>query len=382
MKIIHVMLDDKFNDMAIREFEAVAPGMHEYVMIDTPQPFRYVKHEGIRNMSEEVFSQEMRRGDLAAVMFHSLPSARYRLLGRIPTDKKVFWFGWGYDYYHLLDSAFPEGLLLRRTAELCRSGSLERLRGKTRSLYRKFLRVVGSSLKLVDLSELKRVDYFSPVLDVEYELVRTHNPWLRAKYLCWNYGTVEDDLSLPELEGMEVGNNLLVGNSAAATNNHLEMFERIREKIDLKDRKVIVPLSYGDMAYREKILRLGRDMLGPSFTPLVDYMPREQYIGILSSCGFVMMNHIRQQALGNICITILLGAKVFLNRHNPLYDWLRVRGVTVGDIDHPDTVPLTDGERRSNIQSIRSHWGRDSQREMTRFVVETAFADMTFGLRE
>jgi len=376
MKIIHVILDDKFNDMAIRKFEAVAPGMHEYVMIDTPQPFRYVKHVGIRNLSEEVFSQEMRRGDLAAVMSHSLPPARYRLLGRIPADKKVFWFGWGYDYYHLLDNAFPGGLLLRRTAELCRSGLLERLRGKAISLYRKSLRVVGRSPKLVDVSELKRVDYFSPVLDIEYELVRTHNPWLRAKYLCWNYGTVEDDLSLPELVGMKIGNNLLVGNSAAATNNHLEMFERIREQIDLKDRKVIVPLSYGDIAYREKILRLGGDMLGPSFIPLVDYMPREQYIEILSSCGFVMMNHIRQQALGNICITILLGAKVFLNRRNPLYDWLRVRGVTVGDIDHPDTVPLTDGERRSNIQAIRDHWGRDIQREKTRRVVEAALVDM------
>jgi len=50
--------------------------------------------------------------------------------------------------------------------------------------------------------------------------------------------------------------------------------------------------------------------------------------------------------------------------------------VTVGDIDHPDTVPLTDGERRSNIQAIRDHWGRDIQREKTRRVVEAALVDM------
>lgn len=374
-RIIHLMLDEKFTDMAIREFEAVAPGVHEYVMIETPQPFRYVKHGGVRNISEAVFAQEMWRNDLAAVIFHGLPPERYRLLGQIPADKKVFWFGWGYDYYPLLEGAFPEGLLLHGTARLCRPGLPGYLRGKARALYRRSLQMAGRIPKPIDVSVLNRVDYFSPVLDTEYQLVRKHNPWMRAKYLCWNYGTAEDDLSLPELEGVGIGGNLLVGNSATSTNNHFELFERIRDRIVLKNRKVIVPLSYGDMAYRKKISRLGREMLEESFTPLVDYMPYEKYIGILNTCGFVMMNHIRQQAVGNICISILQGAKVFLNRRNPLYDWLRVRGVTIGDIDHPDTEPLTDEERRSNTQAIRAHWGRDVQREKTQHVVEMALAD-------
>jgi hypothetical protein len=86
------------------------------------------------------------------------------------------------------------------------------------------------------------------------------------------------------------------------------------------------------------------------------------------------MNHLRQQALGNICISTLLGAKVFLHTRNPLHGWLQDKGLVLGDVEHLDTVPLTTAERLANMLAIRSHWGRQVQREKTRRVVETALS--------
>ncbi|MGP4883030.1 hypothetical protein ACTXQV_67810, partial [Klebsiella pneumoniae] len=70
-------------------------------------------------------------------------------------------------------------------------------------------------------------------------------------------------------------------------------------------------------------------IFGDKFLPVVDYMPIQQYVGILINCGFVIMNHVRQQALGNILIMLYLGAKVFLREENPVYTFLKNHGVAL-----------------------------------------------------
>jgi hypothetical protein len=375
LKILHILVDDKFIDMAIREYEAVSPGVHEFVLVNASEPYRYVRHEQIRNLASEMFATEIRRPEIRAVIFHSLPEEHYQLLKSVPIGKKVFWLGWGYDYYgSLLATAMPDGNLLPRTSAIVRPNHQNRFVKIARSTIKKGLQTAKLYPKSPDISVLNRVDYFSPVIDTEFRMALDNNPWFSPQYICWNYGTVEDDLALEDPAGGSPGNNLLVGNSATPTNNHYEIFESIRRQIDLSGRQVIVPLSYGDPDYRNQVLRFGRAILGAAFTPLVDFMPREQYIETLNSCGFVMMNQLRQQALGNICISTLLGAKVFLHTQNPLHGWLQAKGLVVGDVEHLDTIPLTTADRLTNIQVIRAHWGRQVQREKTRRVVETALS--------
>ena len=106
--------------------------------------------------------------------------------------------------------------------------------------------------------------------------------------------------------------------------------------------------------------------------PLTDFIPYDDYIRILTSCNVVMMNHLRQQALGNICISGLLGAKLLLNRRNPLFGWLTEKGISVDDIDTADLTPLTHEVRTANARVIRAHWGRDAQRVKTRRLIDLA----------
>ncbi len=194
---------------------------------------------------------------------------------------------------------------------------------------------------------LERVDIFSPVIDTEYRLVRRHLPGLAARHVRWNYGTVEDDYTLPGATSLTSGRNILAGNSATPTNNHIELFERIRRCGDLGDRLIVTPLSYGDVRYRDCVIKVGRELFGDAFVPLVDFMPKESYIELLGSCGHVMMNHVRQQALGNLFISGLMGARLHLSRANPLYTWLGSLGVPVSDIERADLAPLPERDRGS-----------------------------------
>lgn len=378
--IVHIASDEKFIDMAFREFEAVASGINRLVILGKARPLQHVKSKEACFHSMDSAKSLIQSDECAAVVFHSIGDAT--LLASIPGGKKAIWLGWGADYYdRLLARAYPEGLLLKQSKAL-----------KTQLRLRKSARVFAQKLKAAMLMMLgkkqryrhdllKRVDVFSPVLDIEYRMACELNPWFKPQYVTWNYGTVEDDL-LPGIdEDAPLGPDILVGNSASVENNHLEAFALLKKYVDLRGRKIIVPLSYGDELYKRKIISIGRKIFGDQFVPLTAFMPKDQYMAILQDCGHVFMNHLRQQALGNICIMMLKGAKIYLNQANPLHRWLIDKGAVIQSIDAlvdgndraaRALEPLTDSECSTNADVIRAHWGRDVQREKTRQLIDTA----------
>lgn len=109
----------------------------------------------------------------------------------------------------------------------------------------------------------------------------------------------------------KTGKRILVGNSATPTNRHREVFELL-SRFRNDDIEVYVPLSYGDEAYKTQVLESGKTLLGDIFYPIVDYMPKEDYMRFLSSIDVGIFNHDRQQALGNIYQLLASGAKLYL----------------------------------------------------------------------
>ncbi len=360
MKIVHIMLDEKFTDMAIRQFEEAYPGIHEYRVV--AKALKYTTSDLVITCNLESLIPELERPDVVGVIFHSLPPDFYILLRHIPTDKCVVWFGWGYDYYSLLYKN-ESSLLLPKTRQLY-SRPIRNSKIKIKKMLKILLSRLGFFKTIGTKSDLSRVDYFSPVLDIEYELVCRHVPSLTAKYITWNYGTAEDDLSLT-VSNSSLGVNILAGNSATPTNNHIELFETICDQVDLTGRRVITPLSYGDPWYRDKIIKLGQKILGDAFLPLTYFMNKEQYLETIQSCGFVMMNHLRQQAVGNICMAMLRGAKIYLNPRSPVTTWFKSRGAFIGSVDNLDMNPLSEEQKKINQKLVLSHWSRESQRRKT-----------------
>lgn len=128
------------------------------------------------------------------------------------------------------------------------------------------------------------------------------------------------------------GNDILIGNSASASNNHLEAFDRLR-KFDTDNRKILVPLSYGDPKYADYVEEIGVRAFGNDFIPLRKFLSLNEYIQQIKTCGIVIMNHYRQQALGNVLTMIYMGARVFLNESNTIFQFLTRIGVTVFSVE-------------------------------------------------
>jgi hypothetical protein len=89
-------------------------------------------------------------------------------------------------------------------------------------------------------------------------------------------------------------------------------------KDNLGSRRVIVPLSYGDPIYTEHLVTRGKEILGKTFVPLVDFLPYDEYRTIVASYNIVVMNHFRQLPLGNIRAALYQGANVYWDITNPI----------------------------------------------------------------
>lgn len=365
--------------MAYKVFETSAPKRSRYIIIGKPAPLKYIKNFQPEFLSVCDIRKTFQSSEIGAIVFHSMPHHSQHLIKHIPHDKKIVWLGWGYDYYdNLLKNLYPKGLTLPKTAELFRAlahkkSIRERLHNKTlweiaRAIKRKISTWPRTS-KNRKKTLLGRVDYFIPVLESEYEMAKADNPWLNAIYLPWNYGTVEDDFINSEPLYC-TGENILVGNSAASENNHIETFEFIKENFHISTKRIFCPLSYGDPDYAQAVANTGRAYFGENFVPLMEFIDKQEYIKLLTTCGYVFMNHIRQQALGNICILMMAGAKIYLNSDNPLYSWLKQRGAYIELINRQGTgrkylAPLSGIEKEKNRSIIFTHWNRNSQTRKT-----------------
>lgn len=126
---------------------------------------------------------------------------------------------------------------------------------------------------------------------------------------------------------------ILVGNSATQDNMHEEIINILCEKSNISDYEFIFPLSYGDEIYKQKIIKLGVQKLGKSFMPITNFMPRNDYIRLLSTCDTAIFNNNRQQATGNIILLANLHKKIYLRSDTTMWSFFNNLGFSVYNVN-------------------------------------------------
>jgi len=357
--VLHLALDEKFIDMAYNTFENVNPNNNKFIIVTSDKhEFTYIKKTPITKITKNKFFGKKFLDDLVKyelIIIHWLDSQKMKFILKCPKNIKILWIGWGGDYY----SYMGKELLFAKTKELCfKNKDNTSMEKKIKSFIKRYL-LFNKTPNMKNI--LERVDYFSPVLKVEYECLRKNFNMLSfPQYIDWNYGTLEDDLIIDDLTIN--GNNILLGNSATCENNHIEAID-ILKNMDLKDRKIISPLSYGDNKYRDYIVTYGNLKLVKNFYPLENFMKINEYNKVISTCSIVIMNHLRQQALGNITIMMYFGAKVYLNIENPIYNFFKEQGAIIFSLkdlnDISINIELSDFEKNINREIIQKNWSRN-----------------------
>lgn len=359
-KICNICADEKFIDNAIEGMDLFADKWNSLWIIcqNTNNELKYIKKHinRITKVQENNVLNYISEYGFDAVILHSFGVISPAVIANIPLGIKVFWFGWGYDIYN-----YPKqrpflkwNLYKPLTAKYLRPS----LYKKGRSLVSKLLFTLKGNGRVYKRA-LNRVDYFAGIIEFEYDLLKS-NPNFRAQKVSFVYSSICSVTSYGNFEKYD-GRNILIGNSAADTNNHLDLLEHLK-LLDLSDRKIILPLSYaGAEKYVSDVVNAYKSFFGDSVIALTSFMPFEQYKKYILSCNVAIFFMERQQAMGNIHSALKFGCKVYLSNKNPVYEYYKGLGFSVYSVEKElsnehISIGLTDAEIDNNRFLLKNRY--------------------------
>lgn len=205
-----------------------------------------------------------------------------------------------------------------------------------------------------------KIGHFITHIKGDYELAQE---WYGAKgewHDCFMYPSnlfKDYQLAPKPHEGI----NILLGNSATPSNNHMDALERLRPFAGQRI-KIYCPLSYGDDAYADEVERAGQEVFGDKFIALREFLSFENYLELLSSIDVAIFNHDRQQAVGNIVSLLGFGKKVYIRSDVTTWNFMNAIGVAIFDAkDFNDFGSALEGEwSRKNIDLIKNYFSNNN----------------------
>jgi dTDP-N-acetylfucosamine:lipid II N-acetylfucosaminyltransferase len=341
-KLVHICPDEKFMDGAHHTFELAFPAQNTFVVLKSPAnpPIKFIRTipaviEVVQN-KETLSRLEHLSREADLVVLHGINYYTAKLVRKSQEPEKFLWMILGAELYQN-PYIYHENLLGEQTQKL--KEKLEKklsLKEKFKGIYRK-LRYQGPEIKeekkLWQVKEsLAKVNFFGSLFPEELDMLKKNDILApETHFQHFSFYPIEY-FTGGDVENLVSGKNILLGNSASYTNNHLEAFN-ILSSLDLKGREVITPLSYGNPVYSKEIIKQGSSILKSNFEPLIEFLPLEAYNQVLWSCGVVVMNHYRQQGVGNILASLWMGCKVYLSERNLVLGYLKRIGCNVYSIE-------------------------------------------------
>lgn len=320
------------------------------------------------------------------VVFESLPTSLFELIVKIPNDKIVIWQSVGCDIYYddyPYRAAVPIKIYKPITRRYIHAEQRKRLSQKAlwQRLYYEIAQIVHfqrtyhrwkaakeeekQHLQLQSTA-LRRIDYLSTVLDIEYRLI-CQNKDIQARFFHFKYLGEPINFNYWKIVDFDKTQYILLGNSCDASNNHLDILHL------LKQRKITtpiyVPLAYaGTGKYPDHVA----EIIGKCDGNVVqrDFVAKKQYDAIMQSIRVGVFGHMRQQALGNITAMLLQGCKVFLYKDSIAYRHFRQRGAYIFTIE--------DDLSQENIDTPLT----SEQINHNRSMFENEYINITTAIRE
>lgn len=168
----------------------------------------------------------------------------------------------------------------------------------------------------------KNISFISTLVPGDYELAKqfynVRGKYCKAIYPAEiNFNKIEN---LKEKKSKEIF--IQIGNSGNPSNNHFEILESLK-KFRNKDIKIYAILSYaGSKEYINKVIKYGDFIFGNKFIPIINFMFGDEYWQYLKSIDILVLNHHRQQGLGNIERLSYLEKKIYLRSDTSSWDYL------------------------------------------------------------
>lgn len=315
---LHIITESSHN------LKFVKPKNYPNIHVVNKIKFKEIKK--VKNAISKIDEENIR------CFYHYLSNDSIVITKLIGLSKKEHnWILWGADLYEYIDyslySIETKNVIKqnRKTSDLLFSEPLKKV------YYKCIMAVRKNFLKSLDrIITWNRGDY--KLACEHFKITPMHVDYL------YNLGLKKESSLLIKKETKE--KMILVGNSGDPSNNHIDIYKAL-EKLE-GDFKVLSFLTYGDPNYIKKIIRIGHEIFGNKFMPITDHMTREDYFKFIEDIDVVIMNHYRQQGVGNIVSFLQKGKKVYINDFVTTYEYLVANNIVVFPIGEIMNNPTMD----------------------------------------
>lgn len=296
-KFVHILLNDKFSkyitDVINTNFSQDEHGFIFYGGYPTSQ---FTLPENNNIFIAETPHCITDSDNIKKIIFHGLYlfDVMYYLDQTPSLLKKSFWFPWGGDLYDYCDNEITKRVKCRIKGLIGNKHVLK--------IYKKKYTIPQNYI-YTDLS-LQKID---------------------PEVLC--------KFSIPQKHYIQI----MINNSSSPST--LEVLEQLK-RFKNENIRIVTILSYGDIAWNKKILAKGKYDFGEKFTPILQYIPYNNYLKFLARNDILVWNHERPQGMSTIFTSMLLGKKIFMRSEN--IDYLRTNGYIITPTQQIKTLTFSD----------------------------------------
>lgn len=363
MRILHLIIDHQVIERMLDVFESVFPTCNDVLVFSDTSVFKHLnKHSLCHCISKDTVKKEGRGFDFSPynyIVAHYLTLEMVDFIGYAPKNIHVCWEIYGADLYN--EFLVPMGFKLQYTDTY-----------KYSSPIKKIIKKLGvfnllSSIRTGNFSQLYcvRKNYFKKItnrldsIEVgcmgDARLLESYSRKTYDTYKCFNYSLKQ---TLGDLYGGDFanGDDIMIGNSASLSNNHLYSLSFIN-RFNIGNSKIIMPLSYGGFPeYKNDVMAEYKNSFAEKIVFLLDYMPLNEYNRIFQNIKTMVMTAWRQESIGTITMGLYMGIKIYMSKKSPLYLSLKEEGFYLYEIESVNenefVTPLSEKEKKHNRELL------------------------------
>ncbi|GLS89621.1 hypothetical protein GCM10007916_06880 [Psychromonas marina] len=149
-----------------------------------------------------------------------------------------------------------------------------------------------------------------------------------AKYLKADYPSPIDisaieKTCIKDVDDLKKTKIIVLGNSADPSNEHFESIDILSK---YKNESILIKciLSYGgNDEYKNQVIKYGKEKFEEKFLPILEYQSFDEYLEMINASDICVLNHKRQQGLGNQKVFLMLMKKLYISNVTTPFDYFK-----------------------------------------------------------
>lgn len=368
MKILHLIIDHQVIERTLSVYERVFPACNDVIVFSDNNLFKHLdanKYNIIishKNLKEYCGSFSF--NGYTHIVAHYLTFEMIDFIMSAPKDIHVCWEIYGADLYNqfLLQLGYPLQYVdsnrysSRKVAFLKKTG----LFNLSYAIKFRSVDKFGFVIRRYFDKITNRINSVAVCCKGDGTILEKYSGRKYKIYRAFNYSLTETLGDLLDSQ-FSTGNDLMIGNSASLTNNHLYVLKYIKD-IPIDYDNIIVPVSYGGKrSYIEDVIGKYGEIYSDKMVFLRNYMPLSEYNKIFLRLKTMVLASWRQESIGTIFMGLYLGIKIYMSNKSPLFQSLLEEGFVLFDIENVTkdsfAVDLSEEQKNMNRSLLLKNYG-------------------------